>query len=462
MKKSVSVLLIIVAGVMSIAPSHGAQMTPQIQRLLEQKEEKIKKLEECDGKRRGWMIAGISTIGVTAVGVGVNIAQASKRNRLDDEIDTARHDLEKKQEDLSRIQNQISEKERENAKRECGQQEGMVWQNGQCVPVEKEQKSGNEKSESDLPLVKEKNETPHTLELPVGGVIWTACSKHLEEIGANTKSGVWITDSSGQYYCKHSENDVGYTIQCSCGSVETSGATGGDEKPKDKSGGGEKTKDKKEWKEGFVRIGGQGQCVKVDYVVGHGYADSVCKCEDGSANCTLVRDDKGLSVCQYGKGEGEKCSCVVKKSGNTPGYALPSYNPYGESGECKGEYGDRVTKGCTCKSAKGLVSRFNGPKGDNFCECPNGKTWNAGEDKCVDIKKTEKKEEETPKYQLPSYSFDYALPVTSGNCAGITQCNNVKTFIPKTEEELKCLKQNCDNIGGKWRQEHKLTYVCGC
>ena len=77
-------------------------------------------------------------------------------------------------------------------------------------------------------------------------------------------------------------------------------------------------------------------------------------------------------------------------------------------------------------------------------------------------KKTEKKEEETPKYQLPSYSFDYALPVTSGNCAAITRCSDVKTFIPKTEEELKCLKQNCDNIGGKWRQEHKLTYVCMC
>ena len=35
-------------------------MTSQIQRLLNEKQEKISKLEECDGKRKGFMIAGIS------------------------------------------------------------------------------------------------------------------------------------------------------------------------------------------------------------------------------------------------------------------------------------------------------------------------------------------------------------------------------------------------------------------
>ena len=103
MIKPVSTLSIIVAGVMCIVPTFGAQMTPQIQRLLDQKQEKIKKLEECEGKKQGWMIAGISTIGVTAVGVGLNIAQASKRNRLDDEIDTARHDLEVQERHLDEI-----------------------------------------------------------------------------------------------------------------------------------------------------------------------------------------------------------------------------------------------------------------------------------------------------------------------------------------------------------------------
>ena len=107
MKKSVSIFAIMLFGVMSAFPSNGAQMTSQIQRLLEQKEEKIKQLEECEGKKKGWMIAGISTIGVTAVGIGVNIAQASKSSKLSDEIDATKTELERQQDRLSNIESQI-------------------------------------------------------------------------------------------------------------------------------------------------------------------------------------------------------------------------------------------------------------------------------------------------------------------------------------------------------------------
>ena len=113
--KPVSILAITIVGLMSAFPSNGAQMTSQIQRLLDQKEEKIKKLEECEGKRKGWMIAGISTIGVTAVGVGVNIAQAGKSNKLDDEIYFNKQQLERQQETLSRIESNIAKKEQEKA-----------------------------------------------------------------------------------------------------------------------------------------------------------------------------------------------------------------------------------------------------------------------------------------------------------------------------------------------------------
>lgn len=124
MKKSVSILAIMLVGVMSAFPSKGAQMTSQIQRLLEQKEEKIKKLEECEGKKKGWMIAGISTIGVTAVGVGVNIAQANKSNKLSGEIEQSKQELERQQERLSRIEGQISKKEQEaKAEREKAERE---------------------------------------------------------------------------------------------------------------------------------------------------------------------------------------------------------------------------------------------------------------------------------------------------------------------------------------------------
>ena len=69
--------------------ANAVNMTSQIQRLVREKQEKVSKLEECDGKRKGFMIAGISTIGLTAVGVGVNIAQANKSKKLDTSINSA-------------------------------------------------------------------------------------------------------------------------------------------------------------------------------------------------------------------------------------------------------------------------------------------------------------------------------------------------------------------------------------
>ena len=64
------------------------------------------------------MIAGISTIGLTAVGVGVNIAQASKSNRLSDEIEMEKTTLQRQQDELDRIQNDIATKQAEKAEEE--------------------------------------------------------------------------------------------------------------------------------------------------------------------------------------------------------------------------------------------------------------------------------------------------------------------------------------------------------
>lgn len=340
MIKPVSTLSIIVAGVMCIVPTFGAQMTPQIQRLLDQKQEKIKKLEECEGKKQGWMIAGISTIGVTAVGVGLNIAQASKRNRLDDEIDTARHDLEVQERHLGEINSQIADRERENAKLECSQQEGMVWKNGQCVPVV----SGEKASDDGIA-------TAPKLDNPDG--------KIGEPCGTDNK-GKWTEKTDGPNTCSNANESV----QCEC-AVETNVTPGGGEKS-DKSGDDEKPKqesnlqkclreradseegkaccylsksvakwdgksciceDDKEFsigsngrgkckdkegddkpvacEEGYVRIlRGDGKCVKVDYLQG-----AKCACKDGKADCSLIDDSNGQFVCQSPKGWGYRCSC---------------------------------------------------------------------------------------------------------------------------------------------------------
>ena len=295
MIKPVSTLSIIVAGVMCIVPTFGAQMTPQIQRLLDQKQEKIKKLEECEGKKQGWMIAGISTIGVTAVGVGLNIAQASKRNRLDDEIDTARHDLEVQERHLGEINSQIADRERENAKLECSQQEGMVWKNGQCVPVV----SGEKMSDDEIV-------TAPKLDTEPDGKIGDPC-------GTDNK-GKWTEKTDGPNTCSNANGFV----QCEC-VVETNVTPGGGEKS-DKSGDGKKASGKTggseksdkpgddkpvACEEGYVRIlRGDGKCVKVDYLQG-----AKCACKDGTNDCSLIEDNNGQFICQSSKGWGYRCSC---------------------------------------------------------------------------------------------------------------------------------------------------------
>ncbi len=118
MKKIISFVgLFAVLGV-GVGDAHGVAMSAQVRRLLQEKQEKIEQLEKCEGKKQGWMIAGISTIGLTAVGVGVNIAQASKSNRLSDEIEMEKSTLERHQNDLNRIQNDIAKEQAKKAEEE--------------------------------------------------------------------------------------------------------------------------------------------------------------------------------------------------------------------------------------------------------------------------------------------------------------------------------------------------------
>ncbi len=139
--KTVSFFCIMTVAMSSVL--YGVPMTSQIRELLEEKEEKIKQLEQCDGKRKGWMIAGISTIGLTAVGVGVNIAQANKSNKLSDQIDNANQELQRHETHLTQIQNQISEKEREKAEAEKAAREGTKKQGAA------EDKTGNQSDDSE-------------------------------------------------------------------------------------------------------------------------------------------------------------------------------------------------------------------------------------------------------------------------------------------------------------------------
>ena len=120
MKKIISLIgMFAVLGV-AAGDARGVAMNANIRRLLQEKQDKIAKLEECEGKKQGWMIAGISTIGLTAVGVGVNIAQASKSNRLSDEIEMEKTTLQRQQDELDRISNQIADERAKQAQQNDG------------------------------------------------------------------------------------------------------------------------------------------------------------------------------------------------------------------------------------------------------------------------------------------------------------------------------------------------------
>ena len=458
MKKIISFVgLFAVMGV-GIGDAHGVAMSAQVRRLLQEKQEKIAKLEECEGKKQGWMIAGISTIGLTAVGVGVNIAQASKNNRLSDEIEMEKSTLEREQNNLNRINSQISELQAKKAeenkccdmKRRCCECEKL--RDGDCP-------GGEEVAEYDYS--KYKLDCDHDVWFSF--VKGTSYSDVLERLNAECKNvtgkDMEKTENGDfvRYECKN------YKIMANCGkqqndkkcpditysyawplaepyaskireklaqyeeSCRTQGgsfdyvqattpsgeiAIGGGKaicRNRTKCDANEvtnvqveidteenpvtpgKTEQKKsekqtECKEGYVRIGGKGNCVKADYTVTHGYANTMCKCKDGSTNCTLVKDEKGSSVCQYGKYEGEKCSCVEKaeeKPAN-PAYQLPSYGM------------DDYLKSQASKKAEEKPAN------------PAYQLPSYGMDDYLKSQASKKSEEKpaSPEYQLPSYGMN--------------------------------------------------------
>ena len=86
---------------------HSIDMTPQIQQLLQEKQDKIAALEKCEGKKQGWMIAGVSTIGITAIGVAGNLALAKKSKDTDIKIQSEKSELGNVKKELDSVNAEI-------------------------------------------------------------------------------------------------------------------------------------------------------------------------------------------------------------------------------------------------------------------------------------------------------------------------------------------------------------------
>lgn len=117
MKAYRNLLTIFMASVLMIPGyrANGAIMTNEIRGLMDEKERKMQELEKCDGKRKAFMIAGISTVGLTAVGVVGNVVLANKNKKLSEEINTKQSTLDSKQGTLNNLNNEINSTLLENA-----------------------------------------------------------------------------------------------------------------------------------------------------------------------------------------------------------------------------------------------------------------------------------------------------------------------------------------------------------
>lgn len=262
--------------------AHGVAMTPQIQRLLKQKQDKIAELEKCEGKKKGFMIAGISTLGLTAGGIALNVVQANKSNRLSSEIDAARQDLSAKQGELANVQGLIAQRDRERRRAECEAQDGKRWtDDGRCVDnvVQAQVETGGNDGvaqslyagyelgcdhvefrffeHTDYEATKARLDaecrkwTGRDMVSPLGisvnsqmvyrcvgyeekarcdynggvvmlgGLIGQPCAEHIKDIANSNFTGIWTRDEKGKHACKESENST-LPVPCICKPKEES------------------------------------------------------------------------------------------------------------------------------------------------------------------------------------------------------------------------------------------------
>jgi len=123
--------------VLSVFGGSFAATDPMINKLMREKQQKMEQLEQCAKKVNGFKIAGISTLGLTAVGIGGNVALASKQKGLNSQIEKVQTDLDFKKTELANINSQIAAKEEAARQAELtAKKDECAKQNGNWVEAE--------------------------------------------------------------------------------------------------------------------------------------------------------------------------------------------------------------------------------------------------------------------------------------------------------------------------------------
>ena len=113
MKKYLASVLLLL-----IAPGICFGASARYTQLVREKQRKMEQLEKCMGTNKGLQIAGISTLGLTAVGVAGNIAEANIIKKNEKTLEKQNTTLAEKEEEYNRKENARinAEKERDDAK----------------------------------------------------------------------------------------------------------------------------------------------------------------------------------------------------------------------------------------------------------------------------------------------------------------------------------------------------------
>lgn len=99
----------ILSGLMCLLPGLSFGENPRIAELTRSKQEKMERLQKCEGTTKALKIAGLSTIGLTAVGVVGNVVEAQKlqtyqgqSNELDTQIAQTKKEIEDKKVEIEK------------------------------------------------------------------------------------------------------------------------------------------------------------------------------------------------------------------------------------------------------------------------------------------------------------------------------------------------------------------------
>ena len=122
----------------SILPGIAFGASARFTQLVREKQQKMEQLEKCMGASKGLKIAGVSTLGLTAVGVAGNIAEAKM---IDSNTKTIAKNTEKIKTAQEDLDNAIKEKQQktqqlESAMAQCNAKTFYEWKNGKCVLVD--------------------------------------------------------------------------------------------------------------------------------------------------------------------------------------------------------------------------------------------------------------------------------------------------------------------------------------